>query len=300
MEPEITSSPQSIFKEKAKSYGGRYSSLPREIVCTENLTPWLKLLPCTHKAGLAQLLHSHRLLDGDYQSMSIDWIPKCADSSCSKVTYELVQRFSVVLDPIRSSQTANWSMSSMFSSYFEKSCPLASGTTVQLQLPQGGYELKHPAATHTEQSAFYDLAASTSIDIGVTWPQFDLNYRNPQRADVTVHRFLAGSGQERGSLVVEINNRGRERNISYVESIPWIMKPFIHTLSVRNGELVVQPGIVYEPAIDRVRPTLLELDFVLGPGLTSIRMDYESSFVKLSEHHPDANYGFEIGLCALT
>jgi len=27
----------------------RYASLPREIVCTENLTPWKKLLPCGPK-----------------------------------------------------------------------------------------------------------------------------------------------------------------------------------------------------------------------------------------------------------
>lgn len=27
----------------------RYASLPREIVCTENLTPWKKLLPCGSK-----------------------------------------------------------------------------------------------------------------------------------------------------------------------------------------------------------------------------------------------------------
>lgn len=27
----------------------RYATLPREIVCTENLTPWKKLLPCDSK-----------------------------------------------------------------------------------------------------------------------------------------------------------------------------------------------------------------------------------------------------------
>jgi phosphatidylinositol glycan class T len=27
----------------------RYSALPRESVCTENLTPWKKLLPCSSK-----------------------------------------------------------------------------------------------------------------------------------------------------------------------------------------------------------------------------------------------------------
>ena len=29
-----------------RSYFMRYGTLPREIVCTENLTPWRKLLPC--------------------------------------------------------------------------------------------------------------------------------------------------------------------------------------------------------------------------------------------------------------
>jgi hypothetical protein len=30
----------------------RYSTLPREVVCTENLTPWKKLLPCGSKVSL--------------------------------------------------------------------------------------------------------------------------------------------------------------------------------------------------------------------------------------------------------
>ncbi|KAK3272693.1 hypothetical protein CYMTET_19024 [Cymbomonas tetramitiformis] len=30
----------------------RYGALPREMLCTENLTPWLKLLPCRDRAGL--------------------------------------------------------------------------------------------------------------------------------------------------------------------------------------------------------------------------------------------------------
>ncbi|KAI2595046.1 phosphatidylinositol glycan anchor biosynthesis class T [Homo sapiens] len=30
----------------------RYAVLPREVVCTENLTPWKKLLPCSSKASL--------------------------------------------------------------------------------------------------------------------------------------------------------------------------------------------------------------------------------------------------------
>lgn len=45
----------------------RYATLPREIVCTENLTPWKKLLPCGSKVAtfvspLNLHLCSHRLL----------------------------------------------------------------------------------------------------------------------------------------------------------------------------------------------------------------------------------------------
>lgn len=44
----------------------RYATLPREIVCTENLTPWKKLLPCGSKVApfvspLNLHLCSHRL-----------------------------------------------------------------------------------------------------------------------------------------------------------------------------------------------------------------------------------------------
>jgi hypothetical protein len=43
------------------------AALPQEAVCTENLTPWLKLLPCQDAAGLASLLNREAvLLAGGY------------------------------------------------------------------------------------------------------------------------------------------------------------------------------------------------------------------------------------------
>lgn len=82
----------------------RYSTLPREVVCTENLTPWKKLLPCGSKVivfiteslkfdfkmwilqskpisdqaffvclqiGLASLLNSVKIYDGFYHSLGV-------------------------------------------------------------------------------------------------------------------------------------------------------------------------------------------------------------------------------------
>lgn len=56
MSPEMSFRPTGI-SDSHKSLNStllRYGTLPREIVCTENLTPWKKLLPCDSK--VSQLL----------------------------------------------------------------------------------------------------------------------------------------------------------------------------------------------------------------------------------------------------
>lgn len=51
MSPEMSFRPLGIDDptEPSNSSLLRYGTLPREIVCTENLTPWKKLLPCDSK-----------------------------------------------------------------------------------------------------------------------------------------------------------------------------------------------------------------------------------------------------------
>lgn len=51
-----------------------YGSLPREAVCTENLTPWLKLLPCQGKQGLTQLMHRPTLYGASFHAMKVHLI----------------------------------------------------------------------------------------------------------------------------------------------------------------------------------------------------------------------------------
>ena len=50
----------------------RYGLLPRENMCTENLTPWKKLLPCKTRRGLATLINSgHMQKYSSYQSIGL-------------------------------------------------------------------------------------------------------------------------------------------------------------------------------------------------------------------------------------
>ncbi|KAG9235167.1 GPI transamidase-like protein component Gpi16 [Amylocarpus encephaloides] len=78
-----------------------HGTLPREVVCTENLTPFLKLLPCKGKAGISSLLDGHKLFDASWQSMSIDVKPSCEEGS-EDCQLQITQTIDMVLDIQRS------------------------------------------------------------------------------------------------------------------------------------------------------------------------------------------------------
>ncbi len=135
---------------------------------------------------------------------------------------------------------------------------------------------------------------------------------NPYLAPITAHRYLGGSGQERGSINVELTNKQNlATTITYTETIPWILKTYIHTLSasaVFSKAITIKyhskeipkekiiKKVLYSPAIDRERPTVLELTLLLPPHSTTyLSFDFDFAFVKVNEHHPDAAHGFDIG-----
>ncbi|VEL19872.1 unnamed protein product [Protopolystoma xenopodis] len=76
----------------------RYAQLPGETVCTENLTPWSKLLPCKTLAGLASLLHPTSLYKSNYKSLKMDIRKMCWDEPCNYIGLELRQTLTVVFD----------------------------------------------------------------------------------------------------------------------------------------------------------------------------------------------------------
>ena len=78
-----------------------HGTLPNEVVCTENLTPFLKLLPCKGKAGISSLLDGHKLFDATWQTMAIDVRPVCEGKE-SDCILEIEQTVDMVLDMDRS------------------------------------------------------------------------------------------------------------------------------------------------------------------------------------------------------
>lgn len=80
-----------------------HGTLPGEVVCTENLTPFLKLLPCKGKAGISSLFDGHKLFDASWQSMSVDVRPIC--SGQGECLVQIEQAVDMVMDIDRSKRS---------------------------------------------------------------------------------------------------------------------------------------------------------------------------------------------------
>ncbi|KAJ4436092.1 hypothetical protein ANN_18719 [Periplaneta americana] len=81
LNPEFTFQPTGVVSSTSvNSSYLRYATLPREIVCTENLTPWKKLLPCDAKKGLSTLLNAGYIHNTNYHSLGLHMRPVCRSS----------------------------------------------------------------------------------------------------------------------------------------------------------------------------------------------------------------------------
>ncbi|PWA60790.1 GPI transamidase component PIG-T [Artemisia annua] len=122
----------------------RYGSLPREAVCTENLTPWLKLLPCRDKAGLSSLMDRPSIYRGFYHSQRLHLTSSEFDPVASGNGIVLEQTLTIVLQPdALDSHSAfsssrkfqpSWSMNSLFGRTVDGKCALAKSSNVYVQL----------------------------------------------------------------------------------------------------------------------------------------------------------------------
>lgn len=86
--PNTVNPKSSMFSNSTTSL--RYASIPNEIVCTENLTPWIKLLPCGKNKGIAKLLkNSNKLFESHYFMAGLHFKKIC------KVNFELFLFFCI-------------------------------------------------------------------------------------------------------------------------------------------------------------------------------------------------------------
>ena len=115
-------------------------------------------------------------------------------------------------------------------------------------------------------------------------------------------RSFTGHGQERGGVQTLLTNPSLNSPISfiYLETIPWFMKPYLHTLTARlSTSSAPDPALIketfYRPALDRRRGTQLELLISVPANSTLIlTYDFDKAILRYTEYPPDANRGFDV------
>jgi len=327
----------------------RTGHLAGETVCTENLTPFIKLLPCRDRAGLAVLFDGHALYGADFHNMAVS-LTRHRPQTDSTTIY-IRQTLQTIHNPIRTSILSkgekrgkrDWSLDILFSKRLQilrhldgsitASCPLAKSSKIEVDLSgKGGVHGAYWTWPKTEEKEgdkilwdlshleHYEVAEGSQFDtdayfdLGMKWNEDTFQRSSSlQSQAIEFRRYLTGTGGERGGMRFEIqNNHHTTYNGSLTVNLPWLIRPFLHTLrifiqsdpiqgsSVSNHGPVIQE-MLYQPAIDRLRPTELEVLLSI-PAYTRLHILFlfEKTFIRYSEYPPDANRGFDIAPAILT
>ncbi|KAL9938179.1 hypothetical protein V8E36_002802 [Tilletia maclaganii] len=111
---------------------------PSESICTENLTPFLKLLPCrSASAGLAQLLSPHALFSSAYHSLSVHVIKiDLADGAERwKVQLRVQAVYTAAKARLKGREAEELVLQPLFSRNITQACPLAASSNVYIPRP---------------------------------------------------------------------------------------------------------------------------------------------------------------------
>lgn len=298
-------------------------ALPAEPICTENLTPFLKLLPCRGKAGIASLLDGHTLFSARWQSMTVDvWVSEgethlrqriSAVHDTNKVVKDLpyaTKYEDLICDKSKpwandwtcfplTSKEANFDISDIFGSEINGVCPQATtDTVVEVKIPSqlSGSE-PFVVNNHTLEVSGHEqfvLARNEQFNLNISSPSVS----KPESVDVTpllVDRSISSIwGQQQGGVrAVFENTKDYPLRVLYLDTLPWFMRLYLHTTKVSGEGAIVDTQ--YTPSIDRQRPSTLELELVIEPhGRFELDYTFDRSLLYLEEYPPDANHGFEI------
>jgi phosphatidylinositol glycan class T len=336
-EPEGTHPPNSL-----PNLHLLHGVLPHEVVCTENLTPFIKLLPCKGNAGISSLLDGHKLFDASYQAMSIDVRPVCDQENCF---VQIEQTVDMVLDIERSKRPRDnpiprplqmdqiecddtkpyssgdscfpkvkasdpaWKLEEIFGRPIKGSCPLTDdvppeSTTVCLRVPPERI-VKVIGATARrisfEEGNLRCYEPDEQADFSLDLREQEIRIKTPLPTNqLRAHRSITGYGQEHGGMHTVFYNPSTTDSLEvlYLESLPWYLKPYLHTLQASTSppsNISTIKEIFYRPALDRHRGTHLEVNLIIPPASTlSLTYDFDKAFLRYTEYPPDANRGFDV------
>lgn len=314
LEPKFSFRPQ-FYGNAMDGLTIRYANLPHEVVCTENITPWKKMLPCGKKGGFLSLLSSDHIHSTSYHSIGIH-IRQLSDSK-GKNMLEVKQNVNLVFDQMLVGGK-DWSIRKLFGQGIGNACPLSQTSKIYVDITEAKNTFDF---TPEFEEVILSKRGGSETEFGV----FDLKKQQPNKMFnfaavrkatekdlvpiisppvLAAKRFLLGVGQERGKVVTKItNSHWSDLNVIVQENIPWFVPIYLHTLKIvtANGQEIKPISVVYHPGKQREKAYHLEVAFKI-PSRMSVEMsiDFDYIFLKWQEYPPDANHGHYIGAAVIS
>ncbi|KAJ6637247.1 GPI transamidase component PIG-T [Pseudolycoriella hygida] len=293
----------------------RYATLPREIVCTENLTPWKKLLPCNNREGFISLLNSGFIHSTSYHSLGLHIRTLSQADSFYKM--QIKQTVNLVFDKKIVSHNEDWSIRRMFGQGLTGGgCFLAKTSKIYVDVTDQDFDFTtNPTQLFTSQRggsvqkiAEFDMKQRHRNDVtfNIATVSRAKNHKLMNMASpppLYAKRFTLGVGQEHGKIVTKVTNtHWASLNVVFQENIPWFVPIYLHSLKISNGATTIEPTVInYVPGVRRERPYELEIAFTIPARTTvEIAMDFDYIFLKWLEYPPDANHGHYLGSAVLS
>lgn len=215
-----------------------------------------------------------------------------------------------------------WTLAQIFGRPMKGACPLSdSGVPpVCLHVPASRSVYTSGGVTEIKNedglSRCFQMEPETDFDLvlprveteGHSAPWLDGSIVKPETPSLYAERSFTGYGQERGGVQTILRNPSPDKEVEfvYMESLPWFMRIYLHTLQARlDGSSASQSSLIdevyYRPALDRARGTQLEIRMRVPPASTVfLTYDFEKSILRYTEYPPDANRGFDVAAAVIT
>ncbi|BFZ55840.1 Subunit of the glycosylphosphatidylinositol transamidase complex-like protein [Savitreella phatthalungensis] len=281
-----------------------FGALPTESVCTENLTPFLKLTPCRDQAGVGELIKGHDLAGMDWINLRLVVHRKGAEK------LSLLQTIDFVVDVERQMLTQRGGLPGSQRAEDVQCAPDKFYTTDVTCLPLDQPHERRIVLTELfPDGKFLRCPMSSKSDFEVLLPSGDwVPLQDARNATITLNPELSCDANDlfvnrdlviarsalHGHLSTTFTNASpSSRQVRYVTMLPWFMRPQLQTFAVSGNGTIESTRLIQGK--QRNRPFVLDTSLTVAPGGEArLTFDFERTLLRFAEYPPDANRGFDI------